>query len=80
VSRRFVAVLGPGGTAPALATMRRKGVTHPPSRSTVAVHVVDAQGMKDANSATVRVEQVLHPVTFLPSLSRTGCHVSVVGS
>jgi saccharopine dehydrogenase (NAD+, L-lysine-forming) len=41
-----------------LATMRRKGVTHPPSRSTVAVHVVDAEGMNDGEPAKVRVEAV----------------------
>jgi saccharopine dehydrogenase-like NADP-dependent oxidoreductase len=41
-----------------LATMRRKGVTHPPSRSTVAVHVVDARGMKNGEPAAVRVQAV----------------------
>jgi saccharopine dehydrogenase (NAD+, L-lysine-forming) len=40
-----------------LATMRRKGVT-PPSPSTVAVHVVDAQGLKNGRASAVRVEAV----------------------
>jgi hypothetical protein len=34
-----------------LATMQRKGVIHPASRSTVAVHVVDAEGMKHGEAA-----------------------------
>jgi saccharopine dehydrogenase (NAD+, L-lysine-forming) len=41
-----------------LAVMRRKGVTHPPSPSTVAVHVVDAEGVRYGQPATVRVEAV----------------------
>ena len=44
-----------------LATMRRKGVTHPPSASTVAVHVVDAKGMKNGQPGAVRVEAVTMP-------------------
>ena len=45
MKRGLVAVLGAGGT-------------HPPSPSTVAVHVVDANGVKDGEAATVRVEAV----------------------
>ena len=45
MKRGLVAVLGAGGTLP-------------PSPSTMAVHVVDAKGMKDGEAATVRVEGV----------------------
>src|SRR6266849_10678249 len=38
--------------------MQRTGVIHPPSRSTVAVHVVDAEGVKHGEAARVRVEAV----------------------
>ena len=34
------------------------GGTHPPLPSTVAVHVVDAKGVKDGEAATVPVEAV----------------------